>query len=701
METFHVSPRGSDKAPGTATRPWATLEGARDNLRRLRSAGKLDGRATVRIAAGRYPLRAPVKFGPQDSDTRYAAAPGAKPVFDGGEPISGWKVGERNGRVEWTVDLPEVAAGTWYFRSLFVNGCRAPRARLPKFSPDRKGVKNVFRIQEIRNKGFTGLFDGSDTFKPKPGDVHDWPSLPDAEAVLLHYWIEERMPRPRFSPRTGWLQFGRRSSFILYEAYEAVAGDPVYARYYIDNLFEALTEAGEWYLNRETGRLYYLPRPGETPANTRIDAPRVLAFVQASGLLFDDTGDPLDPYATRHVRNLSLEGLTFRHSDWYSPLVSLPPHHPVFGLDMALAGNPQAAIFVPGSVSFRAARGCSVTDCKIEHAGLYGLEFDEGCRNCSAIGNELHDLGAGGIRAHGSDADGRIEGRTGQLRITDNRVGRIGRVFHQGIGILLGHAFDCTVAHNHIHDTCYTAISVGWTWGFRESVCRNNLIEDNLIHDIGAGVLSDMGGIYTLGVQPGTVIRGNHLHHIHSHNYGGWGIYLDEGTSHLLIEHNLVHDTKDACFNIHYARENVVRHNIFARGSHALVSVFRIEPGYLRSASLFNNIIVGPSSRLYAGGYQGDITRGALEAVANCIWFPGGRLAPSGNPETRKDGVPTRVSFAAWRRAGHDLSSIVADPRLVEGRRTWRVSPSSPALKLGFVPFDWSACGPRPKGRRT
>ena len=699
MNQFHLSPLGRDTAPGTAVRPWATLAGARDNLRRLRAAGRISGAAEVRLHDGRYPLREPVRFGPEDSHTRYAAAPRATPVIDGGERLTGWQVGRRNGRAEWTVDLPEVAAGRWYFRSLFVNGRRAPRARLPKFSPDEKGVQNVFRVGEIKHPERTELFAGSDTFKPRPGDVLDWPSLPDAEAVVLHYWIEERMPLPRLNPRTGWLQFGRRSSFCLYEAHETTFGNRTYARYYIDNLIEALTEPGEWYLNRETGRLYYLPRPGETPATAAIYAPRTLAFVQASGVFFDETIEPLDPSATRHIAGLAFAGLTFRHADWFSPLVSRAAHHRSFGDDLPMAGNPQAAIFVPGAVSVRAARDCSVRDCTVEHAGLYGIEFGEGCRRCEAVGNQLRDLGAGGIRAHGRDIDERSEGRTGHLKITDNHIHDLGRVFHQGVGVLLGHAFDCRVAHNHIHDGCYTGISVGWTWGYRETVSRNNQIENNLIHDLGAGVLSDMGGIYTLGVQPGTVLRGNHLHHIRSHDYGGWGIYLDEGSAHLVVEHNLVHDTKDASFNIHYGRENVVRHNIFARGRNALVSVFRVDPGAC-SASFFNNILLGPSARLYAGGYQGDITRGALVAAANCIWFPGGKVAPSGNPDTRKDGVPHAVSFAAWRKAGHDLSSIVADPKLTEGRRTWRLSPRSPALKLGFSPFNWSGCGPRPKGRR-
>jgi len=205
-----------------------------------------------------------------------------------------------------------------------------------------------------------------------------------------------------------------------------------------------------------------------------------------------------------------------------------------------------------------------------------------------------------------------------------------------------------------------------------------------------------MGGIYTLGIQPGTVIRGNHLHHIWSQAYGGWGVYLDEGTSHLIVEHNLVHDTKDAPFNIHYARENIVRHNIFARGSHALASIYRIEDH--RSANFFNNILLGPSDRLFSGGYRGDV-RDAIESNANCIWFPGGKPAPCGHPATRKD-VPHKFSWATWKTAGHDSLSIIADPKITEGKRTWTLAKNSPVFKLGFKPWDWSKCGVRPKGKR-
>ena len=76
---FHLSPSGRDRHPGTRARPGATLAGARDNLRRLRSAGKITGAAEVIVHDGTYALTETVKFGPEDSHTRYRAAPRAAP----------------------------------------------------------------------------------------------------------------------------------------------------------------------------------------------------------------------------------------------------------------------------------------------------------------------------------------------------------------------------------------------------------------------------------------------------------------------------------------------------------------------------------------------------------------------------------------------------------------------------------------------
>ena len=63
---FHVAPRGNDADPGTRTKPFATLERARDAIRELKQAGPLKEPVTVRLQAGTYALAREVRFGPED-----------------------------------------------------------------------------------------------------------------------------------------------------------------------------------------------------------------------------------------------------------------------------------------------------------------------------------------------------------------------------------------------------------------------------------------------------------------------------------------------------------------------------------------------------------------------------------------------------------------------------------------------------------
>ena len=220
---------------------------------------------------------------------------------------------------------------------------------------------------------------------------------------------------------------------------------------------------------------------------------------------------------------------------------------------------------------------------------------------------------------------------------------------------------------------------MGWTWGYGANQSKGNTIEHNHLHDIGKEMLSDMGGIYTLGMQPGTAIRNNLIHDIYSFTYGGWGIYPDEGSSEILIENNVVYRCKSAGFHQHYGRENVVRNNIFAFNRDSQVMRTRAEPHL--SFTFEQNIVYFDSGVLLGSNWTGEQFK-----LNRNVYFDvrGGEVRFAGK------------TFSEWQRQGQDAESVVADPGFVNaGNFNFALRPDSPARKLGFRPIDLSTVGPR------
>jgi hypothetical protein len=628
QDTLHVylDPAGDDAGPGTEGKPVASPQRARDAVRRNR-----EGRpAVIHVRDGTYFLAEPLVLGPEDSRTTWRA--GGRAVFSAGSPVRGWKV-EGN---RWEADLDGAP------RQLWVNGRRAARPRLP-----REGFFRVAELPDLRPE--TPWHEGQTRFRFAEGDLKaSWANLADVDLVAVHFWIDSRMPVTAIDEATRTVQLGKRSTFRLTDDHTKNG-----ARYWVENVREALGAPGEWYHDRAAKRVTYLPLPGEDPAKSDAVVPRHRHVLRLEGR----------PEAGQTVDDVTFKGVVFSHTEAYCPPSGNWPKPDV-------AGPVQAAFTAPGAVVAVGARRCVFEDGAIEHVGGYGIELTAGCRENRISRMEIHDLGAGGVKI-GEARNRKEEGlRTSHNEVTDCRIHHGGQVWPAGIGVWVGHSAHNRLAHNHVHHFYYSGFSIGWSWGYGESGAHHNAIEFNRVHDIGRGMLSDMGGIYTLGASPGTVIRNNVFHDVESHGYGGWGIYFDEGTTGVVAENNLVYRCKSNGFHQHYGKENVLRNNVFALNRESQIARTREEKHL--TLTVEGNVVYGPGATLLSGNWNGDQFRFAR----NVYW-------PKGPPE-------------AWAAMGLDKDSVVADPLFVDPEKSdFTLRPESPALKLGFRPLDLSKVGPR------
>jgi hypothetical protein len=319
--------------------PLASIDAAREALRRARDGGGKGG-ATVSIRGGTYFLAQPLTFSPLDSGTAdapivYENYPNETPVFSGGTRISGWK---RNGN-RWEVTLPEVREGRWNFVQLWANGRREMRPRLPK--------NGYYFIENALDPSPANAGKGHDRFGFHESDVRaDWKNAGDIDFLMFQIWTMSRMRAASIDAASRSVQFtGTTRSTEWYGSF------PKGHRYIVENVKEALSEAGQWYLDRPTGVLSYIPRVGETPATTEIIAPRLERLVEFAG----------DVAGAQWVSNITLRGLRFEHSNW-----TTPPEGNSSG---------QAEVNLSGAIHAVGARHVTLENCALSHIGIYGIDL--------------------------------------------------------------------------------------------------------------------------------------------------------------------------------------------------------------------------------------------------------------------------------------------------------------------------------------
>jgi hypothetical protein len=267
----------------------------------------------------------------------------------------------------------------------------------------------------------------------------------------------------------------------------------------------------------------------------------------------------------KSVSNIQFKGITFANTTWLRPSEQghVPLQAGMFMLDahklspkgtsyqpkldnVAWIGRP------PGAASVKNADHISFENCTFEHLASAGLDFQSGTHDDLIQGCKFRDIGGNGIQL-GKFSDEKVETHTPwnptdereictSEKISNNLITDCGNEDWGCVGIGVGYARNVSIEHNEVFNLPYTGISVGWGWTKLTNALRDNFISANRIHHIGQR-LGDLGGIYMLSAQPGTVIAENSISDIAPSPFvpdpkHWFYLYLDEGSSFITVRDN-------------------------------------------------------------------------------------------------------------------------------------------------------------------
>jgi len=653
---IHVSPQGNDAQDGSAERPLATLEAARDKVRRLLEKGpaSLGGIAVV-VHGGDYLRRETFELGKADSGTAdrpvvWRAAPGQMPRLLGGIPLEGFvpvsdpavlqrldaearkKVVQVDLRAKGVQDFgtlrsrgfgrPTVPAHC----ELFFQGKPMPLARWP--NEGRWEHIAGFPEDTADNDGHGGKIGRlSEGFYYAGDRPRRWK---DPTELWVHgYWAWDWA---NSYERVETLDLQRR--LIRTAPPHGLYGFRKGQRFYFLNVLEELDAPGEWFLDRKRGMLYFWP-PEPLASSTsvvlsRLDQPLV-RISEAS-----------------HVR---IEGWTLE------------------------AGR-------ASGVEIRGGSHVQIVRCVLRNLGNWGVRIEGGV-NHAVVACNVFDTGDGGVSL---SAGNRQTLTPGGHVVEHCHFARQARWSKCYVPAVLMHGVGLTARNNLIHDHPHCAILFSG---------NEHRIERNEIHHI-ALETGDVGAIYTGRdwTFRGNRIRHNYIHHTGGVGMGSMGVYMDDCVSGTEVFGNVFYKVHWAMF-IGGGRDHRVENNIFVDCDPAI----RIDGRGLDRSPVWHNMVYDYMKKQLAAVPQA-LYRARYPAINELDhYYAGDAGVPPENNVVARNLCRGKWLEVVWHAR---LEWVRLADNLVEGlefvdpqRGDFRLKDETPARRIGFQPIPFHEIGLR------
>ncbi|MFI3267996.1 MAG: right-handed parallel beta-helix repeat-containing protein [Rikenellaceae bacterium] len=660
QQHIYLSAEGNDNCgDGTQEKPYLTLNKALENNLGSQKTDTL----FIEVEEGDYFINSAIKI--NQSNTRpvvIRTKESEKANFIGGIEIKNWEKCE-NGL--YRAYVPLVKQYGFQFEQFYVNNLRATWAQTP--NTDWFIVKGSTEYPYINNGRMAKFATQRIDFETK--DMESLKNLKESEKSdvrlrFYHKWDITQKITDYVSIDSSCVYMSGRGMKTWNLITEG-------SRCLMYGYKGALDVPGEWYLDKNEAYVYYMPREGEDMNTAQCIAPTLSQLMIITGK------------ADEPIENINFENVSFSYSSLIMPQSGNEPM--------------QAAAAVEAAIELDFVKNVNFTDCEVKHTGGYAIWYRRECHNNTIERCYIADLGAGGIKFGEHFVRDNKRPVTSHNVVNNSIVTKAGSVLPCGVGIAIFHSSDNKLTYNDISDLRYSGVSVGWTWGYNvdefktrsvitddgksvsvpdyASPAVNNIVEYNHIHHIGWGELSDMGAVYTLGESPGTKINNNIIHDVLSYDYGGWGLYTDEGSSNIEMCNNLVYRCKSGGFHQHYGRDNKIENNILAYSLYYQVKFTRAEEH--NSFSFKHNIILQDKGETLAGAWE----EGIAEVDSNLYWHTDGELDFFGK------------NFKEWSKL-KEPNSVNIDPAFKDAFNDDYSFTSKKAIKkIGFTPFDYSKVG--------